>query len=254
MTSKYSDCCEQYEIQGNGNHLFADDILPMIYGVYTRQKELYHGVSPFWRLEGTDTYMYKPNKGGSSKNDRMFNMGRSEWRVGELKTLQVSGLAVTFNNLYKTIPMLHKQWRISLEIMPTGVVNGYSSIVLVGLGGDNEVYGDRSPGIWFKPASTELVISSAINGYKNYNFTTPAIPMHEFTNIEISQLEQSNGSYQYTIRLRGTILHQLINSEPTEFEDVHVYASNNFHAPANALISNLIIEAGGALKTLYSIF
>ena len=85
MTTKleYLDCCGQYEIRGNDNHPFAKD-MSKVYGVYTRQTELYHGVSPIWRLEGTDIYLYKKNTGGSSKKDRMGNMGRSTWTIGEI--------------------------------------------------------------------------------------------------------------------------------------------------------------------------
>jgi len=55
-----------------------------VYGVYTREMELYHGVSPIWRLEGSDIYLYKENTGGSSKDYRMKNMGEGEWTIGEI--------------------------------------------------------------------------------------------------------------------------------------------------------------------------
>ena len=55
-----------------------------VFGVYTREMKLYHGVSPIWRLEGTDIYLYKKNDGGSGKKHRMVNMGRQEWSIGKI--------------------------------------------------------------------------------------------------------------------------------------------------------------------------
>lgn len=43
-----------------------------------------------------------------------------------------------------------------------------SNILHIGLGADNGVYGDRTPGIWFLSNTTRLYISNAINGNKDY--------------------------------------------------------------------------------------
>ena len=77
------DCCRTYEIRGNGNHPFAYDI-NKLYGVYTRMPKLYHGQSPIWNLEGTNTYLYKKNNKGASKDDHVPNLGRGYWSIGEI--------------------------------------------------------------------------------------------------------------------------------------------------------------------------
>ena len=162
-----------------------------------------------------------------------------------LPEIGLTSFGVSKNNLYQKIPILTKQWKVSLDIMPTGVVDGRSNIMHVGLGGDSEVYGDRTPSISFRPGTTELTISSAISGNKNYYRTLPAIPMHQWTKVEIDQIEQTSGSFQYTIRVAGAIVHQKINTEPTEFHDVKVFTGNNYDEPAEALVDNIIIDAGG---------
>jgi len=152
---------------------------------------------------------------------------------------------VTKNNLYQKIRILNKQWKVSLDIMPTGVIDDWGNILHVGLGGDSDSYGDRTPAIWFRPGTTELHIASGISGNKNYYRSFPAIPMDEWTKVEINQIEENSGSFQYTIRVAGIIVFQKINTEPTEFRDVKVYTGNNYDDPANAQIDNLIIDAGG---------
>jgi len=77
------DCCRTYEIRGSGKHPFVYDI-NKLYGVYTRMPKLYHGQSPIWNLEGTNTYLYKKNDHGTSKDGRVPNLGRGYWSIGEI--------------------------------------------------------------------------------------------------------------------------------------------------------------------------
>jgi len=77
------DCCRTYEIRGNGKHPFAYDINKR-YGVYTRMPKLYYDQSPIWNLEGTNTYLYKKNEKGTSKDGRVHNLGRGSWTIGEI--------------------------------------------------------------------------------------------------------------------------------------------------------------------------
>lgn len=159
--------------------------------------------------------------------------------------------------------ILDKQWYLSLDIKPTGLVegreidgndhtDGYSNVLHVGKnvgknwGPDKRaVYGDRSPGIWFSKMGTRLHIPSAINGNNNYHDygDTPAIPMGEWTNVQVSQLQLSDGSYQFTIRVAGTIFHQMINNNPMEFEDVNVWAGNGWYKSALARIDNFVMKS-----------
>ena len=46
--------------------------------------KLYHGQTPIWKQEGTNTYLYKKNDGGTSKNGRVYNMARGWWAIGEI--------------------------------------------------------------------------------------------------------------------------------------------------------------------------
>ena len=151
---------------------------------------------------------------------------------------------VKSHNLYQTIPTLFQQWSISLDILPTGIVEHWGNILRVGLGGHWEDYGDRTPLINFTPNDTKLHIQSAINGQAGYGFTAPALPLHEWTHVEISQLVLPDSAYHlvlFTIRINNSIFVQMNNTDPIEFSDITVWASDQFHTAARARIDNLTI-------------
>ena len=152
---------------------------------------------------------------------------------------------VTTNHLHQTLPTFYKQWSISVNIMPIGILTGeneWGNILRVGLGGDREEYGDRTPAIWFTPSTTKMSIYSAINGDSEYFIETDPIPINAWAWVEMSQVRQPDGVYQFTIRMAGAIIHQIINTDPREFSDVKIYTSDNYWPAANAKIANLTIK------------
>jgi hypothetical protein len=99
-----------------------------------------------------------------------------------------NGFKVAKNNLYETIPKMFKNFQVSVDVYPTGIVQGWGSLVHIGLGGDNGVYGDRYPAIWFSPNSLELYIASAINGNKDHITKKTNFPA-KWTTIVVQQQE-----------------------------------------------------------------
>ena len=157
-----------------------------------------------------------------------------------------AGFAVTRNNLYQTIPTLYKQWSLSLDIMPIGLVSGISNILHIGRDVAGEIR-HSTPGISFTDMDTRLHIASAINGYSNYisydsYFDTTPIPIGQWTRVEVSQLRQTDKSYLFSIRIAGRKFTELENKEPMQFSDVKVYTSDDFSPSSNAKIHNLKIE------------
>ena len=133
-----------------------------------------------------------------------------------------------------------------------GLVDTWGNILHVGMGGNGKEYGDRTPGIWFEPRTTKISISSAINDNKNYEIRTHPIPINQWTRIEIAQLAQPDGVYQFTIRVAGEIFHQVTNTAPQEFSNVKVYTSDNYYSAANAMIANLTISTFPECKSVYA--
>ena len=151
------------------------------------------------------------------------------------------GFQVTRNHLFQTLPTLFKQWTMSVEIMPMGIVDGNSSILHVGHGEDHVHYGGRTPAIFFWSDSTKLRIHSAINGIKHYLIVSDPIPINQWTRVDMSQLRQSEGVYQFTLRIAGIIFHQINNTDAREFSPVKVFAGDAY-LPANAKLANLTID------------
>ena len=111
----------------------------------------------------------------------------------------------------------------------------------VGIGGDHAVYGDRTPAIYFYPGGTRMHIPSAINGNSNHVMSTPAIPLNEWSRVEVSQFQLPDKSYQMTVMVGDTIVDQVTNTDPREFIDVKVFTSDNYYETAKARIDNLKI-------------
>ena len=149
----------------------------------------------------------------------------------------MAGFAVTRNNLYQTIPTLHKQWSLTVDIMQLGRVSGWTNVLHFGLG----CYENQTPGIWHSSLSTTVRIKGAINGDLNNLFNGPALRMDTWTRVEITQFRQIDGSYQYTIIIGGKIYYQVTNNYPEEFSNVKVYTSGNYSPAANTKITNPII-------------
>ena len=62
------------------------------------------------------------------------------------------------------------------------------NILHLTIGGNGEVYGDRTPGLWVR-AGTKLRLGSAIDGNKDYHFASPDISLNTWHSFEISQLD-----------------------------------------------------------------
>lgn len=111
--------------------------------------------------------------------------------------------------------------------------------------GTNAAYGDRIPAIFFKSQTTQLYIAYDINGRTSNYFgitLTDPIPMNEWSRVELTQLRQTDGSYQYTVQVNGEIIDQKSNTAPEDFTDVKVYTSDNNYLAAKAFIANLKID------------
>ena len=136
---------------------------------------------------------------------------------------------------------MYKQWHLSLDIMPTGLTSNWSNIVHVGIGGNKEKYGDRTPGIWFPPMSTKLCIASAINNNPNFQVNTTQIPINQWSHVEIYQIRIEDGAYQLYIKIDNTTAYTIVNENPSAFSNIEVFTSDNYYPAADADIKNLVL-------------
>ena len=122
----FLDCCDTYEIRGNGHHPFARNI-NKLYGTYKRMPELYYGHTPIWKLTSEeDIFLYKQNDGIQNK---VFNYGRGYWNIGRieggLQHLPIAychGFAGAFDWCPHRVKYCHpEQWQYSAEDMMSGI-------------------------------------------------------------------------------------------------------------------------------------
>uniref|UniRef100_A0A7M5WXS8 Peptidase S1 domain-containing protein n=1 Tax=Clytia hemisphaerica TaxID=252671 RepID=A0A7M5WXS8_9CNID len=143
---------------------------------------------------------------------------------------------VVWDRLYKNIGKIHKSYSFTFEMKPTGTIAGWSNIVhAYDKEGNCCQVGQRIPAIFMASSSTRLHITNAVSGKGNYAVNRN-IPMGQFTNVTIQQVEQSDGSYLYSIYLNTTKIASTVNTQPQEFDNVQLFASDKWYNPSKVVL------------------
>jgi len=148
------------------------------------------------------------------------------------------------NNQISTIDIWGPQYKVEVDIIvnsfTSGNEYGYSNILrFTSSDSDCCNLGDRIPLIFYN-RNGFLTITSSVNGNGNDYFDYD-IDLEKWYHIEIYQAER-NGQYYYTIKIDGTEEVNVVNSRPLAFQDVKVFAGDNFFPAADADYKNLIWE------------
>ena len=137
------------------------------------------------------------------------------------------------------------EWSISFQFSQAAISQVWTNIIRFGL--SNTPYslpitiGERIPAVFIKYKSTEFYVTHAVNGNANYivTHTSPAeLKLNENQHIEIHQRYISRGDYRYFVKINGTEIHSVINSDAQQFYNVKVYASGPYQNNLNGTISN----------------
>ncbi|XP_065653695.1 A disintegrin and metalloproteinase with thrombospondin motifs adt-1-like isoform X2 [Hydra vulgaris] len=146
--------------------------------------------------------------------------------------------------LVATLKSVSKEYMVSLEVKPTLFDNTtYRHILQLTANGSISNYGDRNPLIYFTKVTGLLVVSSAINGNKNYIFTIKTLSLNEWTSVKVVQ-QLVNGSYNFSVAINGSVVTSVINLQPIEFSNAKVYASGPWDTVQSGFIRNLIVLSG----------
>ena len=142
--------------------------------------------------------------------------------------------------LLATLSTLGKEWNITHDFNPTEYHGDWKNSLHLTTGENNDKYGDRTPAIMLKKPL--MFISSAVNGNKDYKHR-PNLPLvGEWTQIQISQTLE-DGRYMYRIVIGRKEVHAVENTEPEEFCDIKVYASDPWKEAQPGSIRNLTIKS-----------
>ena len=138
--------------------------------------------------------------------------------------------------------ILGKEWRLTHDFKPTEYFDHFGGSLHLTIGGPSGDPGDRTPAIWpFNQTSGNMIISSAVNGNKDYEKYFVQPPVGVWTTIAISQTLEGN-KYIYRISIGGEEVHAVENRQAQEFQDVQVFGSDPWHPAQPGSIRNLVIE------------
>ena len=149
------------------------------------------------------------------------------------------------DSLLTTLYTLGKEWNVSHEFKPTEYLDNWRNSLHLTIGGSNGEHGDRTPSIWpSTPTAGKMLIASSVNEDKNFVHKPVQPLVREWTPIQISQTLE-DGRYMYRIVIGGKEVHAVENTEPKEFCNVKVYASDPWGPAQPGAIRNLLIESAG---------
>jgi len=148
------------------------------------------------------------------------------------------------NRLIKAFPTYHKEYDLSLDIKPIGVVKGWGSIIHVTKGDDIGEHGDRIPGIWFSPGTRKPYVCTSIGNNKNHCVTRKTdLPTNKFTNIRVSQaFRPDTNTYWHFINIDRKLVYQVQNPNPISLGNVKVFMADPWYASAKALVKNVKVS------------
>lgn len=143
--------------------------------------------------------------------------------------------------LVGTVNIPTGNYTMKFTITPKGLVSNWSNLIHVTNGGDCCTPGNRSPGVWFWPGTTELHIRHGDPSDGNWGLSKSyALPINVATPVSIVM----NGS-SVTITI-GSTVYNLIQprSRPTGSE-FNVYMSDPWYPAMNATVTNFMYTVDG---------
>ncbi|XP_065680932.1 uncharacterized protein LOC136094806 isoform X4 [Hydra vulgaris] len=150
------------------------------------------------------------------------------------------------NKLVAIVPILDKTYKIYFDVKPNLYSKGWHNVIRFKINSDAKPYNDKVPGVWLhKSGDGSLSITVPRNGNINNSFKTAPIPINMWSHIEISQ-QLVYSAFVYTIELNGKKVFTEENIYPESYENVHVYASDQFYPAQNGFIKDFAIINGKA--------
>merc|ERR1711970_1234094 len=145
------------------------------------------------------------------------------------------------NKKLDELPFIGKEFSISFELFldnfPAADVP-YVSVLHFTVGADSGNMGDRIPAVWVKP-SKEIHITSAISGNVN-SFENYAIETGKWNKIEINQ-KLVDEKYMFEVLINGESKRSVENTSPDKYENIKVFAGDDWYPAAEGKIRNLKI-------------
>ena len=164
----------------------------------------------------------------------------------------------TRNNSLITIPFLYREYQLKLEFWIESSPSAVTLIHLTNLDSSTHAKGGKTPSIYLLSISKWTAFSWV--GGRSYHKYYGALSLKKWYTVEISQKfrygEVGNYNmtshiaqtkvfffqYLYQVRLDGNLVDNKINTTPSDFYDVKVYAGSPWNNALDGKIRNLRIS------------
>merc|ERR1711970_1141325 len=150
------------------------------------------------------------------------------------------------NKKLDELPFIGKEFSVSFELFldncPAADVP-YVSVLHFTVGADGGAMGDRIPAVWIMP-SKEIHITSAISGNPN-SLENYAIETGKWNKIEINQ-KLVDEKYMFEVLINGESKRSVENTTPDKYENIKVFAGDDWYPAAEGKIKNLKIATSSA--------
>merc|ERR1719150_89781 len=163
-------------------------------------------------------------------------------------------LDLSKSNLLTTLPTLPREWMVEFLFKPTNYDNPeWTSIfhMTIGGNGENLVLGNRNPLVFNAPGRGLVVVNSLNDNSDDYT-DLPAPAIDQWTKIRISQAIE-NRKTKVKIFINDEEMFSAVNSKPTSFENVKVYASGTWEPAQPGSIKNLSIKTKRHWNSIFKI-
>ena len=131
------------------------------------------------------------------------------------------------------LPTLSKEWSLTFDIRPTGVIAGWSVLFQATIGGSCCSIGTSIPGVWFVHGTSKIQVQSAVNGQGTYAFTSDSLELNVWSAVQVRQ-QLIDGQYIYSILINDTVVHTVENTTPETFENVQLHTKfSPFNKPVD---------------------
>jgi len=145
------------------------------------------------------------------------------------------------NNEIGTIDSWGPLFRVSLDLIINKLTSDKWTSILAFKTNDGTrdmgQHGDRCPAM-FLNKDGHIYFVSSVGSNANYATRSKNIQLNKWMRIIIEQTKR-NGKVYFTVSVDGQIVHEVENTNPRTFEDVKVFAGDNFYPAPDASYKNV---------------
>ncbi|XP_066925449.1 uncharacterized protein [Clytia hemisphaerica] len=143
---------------------------------------------------------------------------------------------ITAGHVLETVKKLQNMWTLKLAIIPVKTQNGDTSILHATPYFDSRTVGELKIDFLDKTTRLRICVPSLSTSYTPYCITFPrSLPLSKLAKIQIRRRPAVSGT-DYIIHLNGEQKYKFNDPTPNKVDDVNMYLSDPFMAPANAVL------------------